>query len=95
MTLAMSNVSSVEKSNLKMKIGFSTVCKPSVAHGSSEAHKMAVIFNEDGVQDCKPPAVAQTFINHNAVLYKIFCVGEKYVVVERPSLKNFYSKGEC
>lgn len=54
---------------------------------------MAVIFNEEGVKDCKPPAVAQTFINHNAVLYKIFCVGEKYFVVERPSLKNFYSKG--
>lgn len=71
------------------------VCKPSVAHGSSEAHKMAIIFNEKGVQDCKPPAVAQTFINHNAVLYKIFCVGDKYYAVERPSLKNFYSNGKC
>lgn len=55
---------------------------------------MAVIFNEEGVRDCKPKSVAQTFINHNAVLYKIYCVGEEYFVVERPSLKNFYSTGE-
>ncbi|CAG2058427.1 unnamed protein product [Timema podura] len=66
------------------------VCKPSVAHGSSDAHKMALIFNEDGVKDCRPPCVAQTFINHNAVLYKIYFVGDKYSLVERPSLKNFY-----
>lgn len=55
---------------------------------------MAIIFNEKGVRDCKPMSVAQTFINHNAILYKIYCVGEEYFVVERPSLKNFYSNGK-
>lgn len=55
---------------------------------------MAIIFNEKGVRDCKPCSVAQTFINHNAILYKIYCVGEEYFVVERPSLKNFYSNGK-
>ena len=54
---------------------------------------MSIVFNEKGIRDCKPISVAQTFINHNAVLYKIFCVGEEYHVVERPSLKNFYSNG--
>lgn len=71
-------------------VKFPFVCKPSVGHGSSNAHKMAVIFNEDGVRDCHPPCVAQSFVNHNAILYKIFQVGEEYFVVERPSLKNFY-----
>ncbi|XP_067011901.1 inositol-tetrakisphosphate 1-kinase isoform X2 [Anabrus simplex] len=71
-------------------VSFPFVCKPSVAHGSSHAHKMSVIFNERGVKDCKPPCVAQSFINHNAVLYKIYLVGEQHFVVERPSLKNFY-----
>ncbi|KAK6642229.1 hypothetical protein RUM44_013952 [Polyplax serrata] len=75
----------------KAGVQFPFVCKPSVNHGSSEAHKMAIIFNEKGVRDCKPCSVAQTFINHNAILYKIYCVGEEYFVVERPSLKNFYS----
>lgn len=71
-------------------VDFPFVCKPSVSHGSTSAHKMAVIFNEKGVQDCHPPCVAQSFINHNAVLYKIYVVGDEYIVTERPSLKNFY-----
>lgn len=60
-----------------------------MAHGSSESHQMAIIFNEEGLADIKPPCVAQTFVNHNAVLYKIFVLGDQYFVVERPSLKNF------
>ncbi len=68
------------------------VCKPSVAHGS-DAHQMAIVFNEEGVADCRPPCVAQSFINHNAVLYKIYTVGDDFNVSERPSLKNFAPSG--
>lgn len=50
---------------------------------------MAIIFSEEDLKDVKPPCVIQSFINHNAVLYKVFVVGESYTVVERPSLKNF------
>ncbi|XP_059480936.1 inositol-tetrakisphosphate 1-kinase-like isoform X2 [Neocloeon triangulifer] len=81
------NIATLSSAGVK----FPFVCKPLVAHGSSNAHKMSIIFNEEGVSDCKPPCVAQTFINHNAVLYKIFSVGDDHYVVERPSLKNFYS----
>lgn len=72
-------------------VNFPFVCKPSVAHGSRLAHQMAVIFNENGVKDITPPCVAQTFICHDAVLYKLFAIGEKWFQVERPSLKNFYA----
>uniref|UniRef100_A0A8C1I2L1 Inositol-tetrakisphosphate 1-kinase b n=2 Tax=Cyprinus carpio TaxID=7962 RepID=A0A8C1I2L1_CYPCA len=51
--------------------------------------QMAIIFNAEDLKDVKPPCVIQSFINHNAVLYKVFVVGESYTVVERPSLKNF------
>lgn len=71
-------------------VTFPFVCKPTIAHGSKNAHQMAIIFNEEGVRDCFPPCVAQSFVSHNAVLYKIFFVGEEYQIVERPSLKNFY-----
>ena len=54
---------------------------------------MALIFNEDGLSDVTPPCVAQTFINHNALLHKIFVVGEEFFVVERPSVKNFTAGG--
>ncbi|KAK3907991.1 Inositol-tetrakisphosphate 1-kinase [Frankliniella fusca] len=68
------------------------ICKPSVSHGS-DAHQMAIVFNEEGVADCRPPCVAQSFINHNAVLYKIYIVGDDFNVSERPSLKNFAPSG--
>lgn len=51
--------------------------------------QMAIIFSEEDLQDIQPPCVIQSFINHNAVLYKVFVVGDSYTVVERPSLKNF------
>lgn len=75
----------------KAGVTFPFVCKPSVAHGSRLAHQMAVIFDEKGVKDITPPCVAQTFVCHNAVLYKLFVIGDKWYQVERPSLKNFHA----
>lgn len=51
--------------------------------------QMAIVFNQEGLSAVQPPCVVQNFINHNAVLYKVFVVGESYTVVQRPSLKNF------
>ncbi|XP_055519576.1 inositol-tetrakisphosphate 1-kinase-like [Leucoraja erinacea] len=51
--------------------------------------QMALIFSEDGLRDISLPCVIQSFINHNAVLYKVFVVGHSHFVVKRPSLKNF------
>ncbi|KAK2190640.1 hypothetical protein NP493_72g02015 [Ridgeia piscesae] len=70
-------------------VQFPFVCKPSVAHGSQLSHKMSIIFNEEGLRDVQPPCVAQTFINHNALLCKIFVIGHSHYIVERPSIKNF------
>ena len=55
---------------------------------------MAIVFHEGAVKDCEPPCVAQTFIPHDALLFKVFVIGNKYFVVERPSLKNFYACGK-
>lgn len=52
---------------------------------------MAIIFSEEDLKDIKPPCVIQSFINHNAVLYKVFVVGDSYSVVQRPSIRNFPS----
>lgn len=70
-------------------VQFPFVCKPSLAHGSSSAHQMSLIFSEEGLKDINPPCVAQTFINHNARLFKLYVIKDKYYVIERPSLKNF------
>ncbi|XP_055879095.1 inositol-tetrakisphosphate 1-kinase-like [Biomphalaria glabrata] len=74
----------------KANVTFPLVCKPILAHGSTYAHQMSIIFNEDSLKDITPPCVAQSFINHNAILYKILVVGCKQFIIQRPSLKNLY-----
>lgn len=86
--------SDVDANLAKLKaagVSFPIICKPTVAHGSRLAHQMALMFNEKGLSDVNPPCVAQTFINHGAVLYKLYVVGDKWYQVDRPSLKNFYA----
>ncbi|KAG9330290.1 hypothetical protein JZ751_025865 [Albula glossodonta] len=50
---------------------------------------MSLIFSAKGLGDAGPPCVLQSFVNHGAVLHKVFVVGEAHFTVERPSLKNF------
>lgn len=73
----------------RSKITFPIVCKPILAHGSPGAHQMCIIFSESGLKDVKPPCVAQSFVNHNAKLFKLFVIKDRYYIIERPSLKNF------
>ncbi|KAH7641771.1 inositol-tetrakisphosphate 1-kinase [Dermatophagoides farinae] len=79
------NLHKLEAANVK----FPFVCKPLRAQGTRFAHKMSIIFDENSLQSINPPCVAQTFINHNARLYKLFIIKDKYFVIERPSIKNF------
>lgn len=58
-------------------VSFPLVCKPTLAHGSKSAHEMIIIFNERGLSVCKPPCVVQSFVNHNAILHKVFLIGER------------------
>lgn len=88
--LTSNNVTENIKKLQSYGVSYPFICKPYVAQGTNDCHKMALIFNEKSVVDCKPPCVAQTFINHNALLFKIYVVGDEYQVVERPSIKNFY-----
>ncbi|XP_076979518.1 inositol-tetrakisphosphate 1-kinase isoform X2 [Tamandua tetradactyla] len=72
----------------KNGLAFPFICKTRVAHGTN-SHEMAIVFNQEGLNAIQLPCVVQNFINHNAVLYKVFVVGESHTVVQRPSLKNF------
>lgn len=55
---------------------------------------MSLIFSAGSLVDVHPPCVLQSFVNHGAVLHKVFVVGNRHFCVERPSLKNFPS-GPC
>lgn len=69
---------------------FPMMCKPVIGHGSELCHEMALIFNKEGLRDVTPPCVVQQFVNHNALLFKVFVAGNNHYIVERPSIKNFY-----
>lgn len=53
--------------------------------------QMSIVFSEDGLKDAAVPCIAQTFVNHNAQLFKIYVLGKEQFVVKRPSIKNIYA----
>ncbi|XP_028320000.1 inositol-tetrakisphosphate 1-kinase-like isoform X4 [Gouania willdenowi] len=87
------DLSSIQQAVITQTLSFPVVCKTRVAHGSL-SHEMSLIFSADSLADIHPPCVLQSFVNHGAVLHKIFVVGDRHYCVERPSLKNF-PPGPC
>lgn len=55
--------------------------------------QMSVIFCDAGLSDIRPPCVVQSFINHNGRLFKVFVVGRRHFVTQRPSIKNLFAGG--
>ncbi|KAJ8403773.1 hypothetical protein AAFF_G00346410 [Aldrovandia affinis] len=86
--ISTSNQSAIREAVEEKQLSYPLICKPRVAHGS-HSHEMSLIFCPAGLSDAQPPCVLQSFVNHGAVLYKVFVVGEAHFTVERPSLKNF------
>ncbi|XP_069390689.1 inositol-tetrakisphosphate 1-kinase-like isoform X2 [Paralichthys olivaceus] len=87
------DLSSIKQAVTAQGLSFPLICKTRVAHGSL-SHEMSLIFSAGSLADIHPPCVLQSFVNHGAVLHKVFVVGDKHFCVERPSLKNFPS-GPC
>ncbi|KAG0692811.1 Inositol-tetrakisphosphate 1-kinase [Chionoecetes opilio] len=69
------------------------VCSAGLGRLTRVTSPMAVVFSEVGLSEFSVPCVAQSFINHGAVLYKLFVLGPVWFVIVRPSLKNFYAGG--
>lgn len=55
---------------------------------------MALVFNEAGLKQIPYPAVAQEFINHNGLLFKIFAIGQKTFIYTRSSIRNLIASGQ-
>ncbi|GAM24770.1 hypothetical protein SAMD00019534_079450 [Acytostelium subglobosum LB1] len=72
-------------------IMFPVVCKTVQACGSRESHQMAIFFNKEELSRSKTvklPMLVQEYINHNAIIYKVFVIGDYLNVVHRKSLRN-------
>ncbi|KAM8769079.1 inositol-tetrakisphosphate 1-kinase-like [Acanthopagrus schlegelii] len=85
-----SDLSSLQQALMTQGLSFPLICKTRVAHGA-RSHEMSVIFSAASLAVVQPPCVLQSFVNHGAVLHKVFVVGDRHFCVERPSLKNFPS----
>jgi len=69
-------------------VTFPCVCKPFDATHPDTSHDMSLVFEHSGLRDVKTPCMAQSFINHDGILYKLFIVGPKTFITRRPSIKN-------
>ncbi|VFR02155.1 unnamed protein product [Cuscuta campestris] len=79
-------VSALKMENEGLK--FPVIAKPLVADGSAKSHKMLLVFNQDGLCKLKPPIVLQEFVNHGAVIFKVYVVGDYVKCVKRKSLPD-------
>eukprot|EP00111_Clytia_hemisphaerica_P023508 TCONS_00069279-protein len=78
----------LETTVIENKIQFPVVVKPHSAYFDDGSHLMSLVFNHEGLKDFKKPYLVQEFCDHGAVLYKVFVIGNKYHICERPSVKN-------
>ncbi|KAB5564238.1 hypothetical protein OIU77_027394 [Salix suchowensis] len=67
---------------------YPVIAKPLIADGSAKSHKMALIFNHEGLNKLRPPIVLQEFVNHGGVIFKVYVVGEFVKCVKRKSLPD-------
>lgn len=52
-------------------VAFPLLCKPIRAHGD-KSHRMKIIFDAQHLIDIEKPCVLQQFVDHDAVLFKVF-----------------------
>ena len=64
---------------------FPLICKSRIAQGA-QGHNMSIIFNLAGLAEVKESNIIVPFIDHDALLYKVFVCGDEYNVVTRPSI---------
>lgn len=67
------------------KIRFPILAKPMDTHNK----QMSLIFSLDDLDDFETPSLVEEFYNHNGVMYKVFVMGDRYNVIQRPSIKDY------
>jgi inositol-1,3,4-trisphosphate 5/6-kinase/inositol-tetrakisphosphate 1-kinase len=67
---------------------FPIIVKPLTAAGTKASHAMAVCMDATSLQRIVPPCLCQEFSNHDAILYKVYVLGDHVSVHQRPSLPN-------
>jgi len=66
------------------------IVKPLMAAGTKASHKMAIVLNRSGLEKFLTDKfqLCQEYTNHNALLYKVYVLGDDVRVFKRRSLPN-------
>lgn len=78
---------------------FPLVMKTLLACGPAFAHEMAIVFNMDALHQVMDagtiptPLLLQHFVNHDALIHKIYVLGDSVFAQIRPSIRNFTANG--
>ena len=59
--------------------------------GLAESHDMRIVFSEDKLKDVSLPCVIQEFRNHGGKMFKVYVIGEKFYICEKPSIRNLHA----
>lgn len=66
------------------------IVKPLVAAGTKESHYMTILIqqSERAMKRIPPNSLIQQYVNHDAVLYKVYVMGQHFHVYKRASVPN-------
>jgi len=71
------------------KMSYPLIAKPLQAAGTKTSHYMTVLLNESSLKHIGASScLLQEYANHDAVLYKVYVLGNNVRVYQRPSLPN-------
>ena len=85
------NEQSVKRKLKDSAMSYPIIAKKLIGRASlTESHDMRIIFSEDRLKDLSLPCVVQEFRNHGGKMFKVYVIGEKFYVCEKPSIRNFH-----
>ncbi|KAJ5077100.1 inositol-tetrakisphosphate 1-kinase [Anaeramoeba ignava] len=75
--IILNNKEDAEKAiNEKTHLQFPVICKPINACGTQSSHNLTIIANENGLKKYSNfPSLIERFFNHNAIVYKLYIIG--------------------
>ncbi|KAK8808596.1 hypothetical protein WA158_008497 [Blastocystis sp. Blastoise] len=80
---------SIHKAIRNHNIHLPLLLKPNDCLGKKSSHKIKIIMNKSDIPLNIPiDVVAQEYINHNAIIYKLYCFGNECFIECRKSLPN-------
>jgi inositol-1,3,4-trisphosphate 5/6-kinase / inositol-tetrakisphosphate 1-kinase len=89
MEKANANPQTMAKCLRDAQITYPLIAKPLQAAGTKTSHYMTVLLHESSLEHVQDsPCLLQEYANHDAVLFKVYVLGNNVRVYQRPSLPN-------